>query len=54
MMNNQILLSVCVPTYNRPTQFRRMLIGLMPQLTDEIELVIRDDSPNNETKKVFE
>ena len=53
-MNNQILLSVCVPTYNRPVQFKRMLMGLMPQLTDETELVIRDDSPNDETRKVFD
>jgi len=42
-MNNQILLSICVPTYNRPVQFKRMLTGLMPQLTKEIELVIRDE-----------
>ena len=53
-MNNQILLSIGVPTYNRPTQFRRMLTSLMPQLTSETELLIRDDSINNETKKVFD
>src|SRR3989344_2357756 len=48
------LLSICIPTYNRPTQFRRMLTGLIPQLTDEIELVIRDDSPDDKTRKVFD
>jgi len=48
------LLSICIPTYNRPEKFRRMLTGLIPQLTSEVELVIRDDSPNNETKKAFD
>ncbi len=51
---NSPLLSVCVPTYNRPKEFRRMMTGLLPQLTAETELVIRDDSPNDETKKVFD
>ncbi len=53
-MNKAPLLSVAVPTYNRPDKFRRMLTGLLPQLTSETELVIRDDSPNEETKKVLD
>ncbi len=53
-MLNNILLSVCIPTYNRPEKFKRMMEGLMLQLTSEMELVIRDDSPNNETKRVFD
>lgn len=53
-MNNNILISICIPTYNRSAQFRRMLMSLMPQLTFETELVIRDDSSNDETKKVFD
>jgi glycosyltransferase involved in cell wall biosynthesis len=48
------LLSICVPTYNRSVQFRRMLEGLMPQLTVETELVIRDDSSDESTKRVFD
>lgn len=31
-----------------------MLKGVLPQLTDEVELVVRDDSPNEETRKVFD
>lgn len=50
----RILLSVCIPTYNRPKEFERMFRGLLPQLTSEVELVIRDDSPNNKTKEVFD
>jgi len=47
------LLSVCIPTYNRPRQFRRIaeLLCLQNRI-NEIELVIRDDSPNQETLKV--
>ena len=49
------LLSVCIPTYNRPQQFRRIaeLLCLQNRI-NEIELVIRDDSPNQETLKVVE
>lgn len=50
----EILLSICVPTYNRPVQFGRLLASLLPQLTAETELVIRDDSPNNKTREVFD
>ncbi len=48
------LLSVCVPTYNRPSDFERMLRGLIQQFTPEVEIVIRDDSPDDQTKLVFE
>lgn len=54
LKRDEYLLSICIPTYNRPDQFQKMLIGLLPQLTSEIELVIRDDSPNEETKEVFD
>lgn len=48
------LLSVCVPTYNRPKEFERMLIGLIPQLTSEVEVVIRDDSTSSASKEIFD
>ena len=51
--NEELLLSICIPTYNRPKEFERMLLGLLPQLTKETEIVVRDDSPNSETKKIF-
>ena len=31
-----------------------MILGVLPQLTEETELVVRDDSPNDETKKIFD
>ncbi len=31
-----------------------MLTGVLPQLSEEVELVVRDDSPSGETKEVFD
>ena len=52
--DNPIKLSICIPTYNRPKELRRMLLGLLPQLTDDTEIVIRDDSTNSESKELFQ
>jgi glycosyltransferase involved in cell wall biosynthesis len=51
---NPIKLSLCIPTYNRPEEFKRMLSGVLPQLTDEVEVVVRDDSSTPETKDIFD
>ena len=52
--SEKYLLSFCIPTYNRPKEFERMLTGVLPQITKEVEIVIRDDSTNDETKKIFD
>lgn len=52
--NDEIILSICIPTYNRPKEFERMLTGLLPQLTKETEVVVRDDSTNSESKEIFD
>jgi glycosyltransferase involved in cell wall biosynthesis len=52
--SDEIVLSICIPTYNRPKDFERMFLGLIPQLTCEVEIVVRDDSSNNETKAIFD
>ena len=52
--SNSVKLSVCIPTYNRPEQFKRMLSGLLPQITDEVEIVVRDDSTTGRTKEIFD
>ncbi len=49
-----ILLSICIPTYNRPRDFQRMFRGLIPQLTSGVEVVVRDDSTNLETQEYFD
>ncbi|MDP3015306.1 MAG: glycosyltransferase family 2 protein [bacterium] len=51
---NNYLLSICIPTYNRPREFERLLFGLAPQITGEVELVIRDDSTDYATQEIFE
>ncbi len=49
-----IKLSLCIPTYNRPEEFKRMLLGVLPQLNNEVEIVVRDDSQTSETKNIFD
>ena len=49
-----IKLSLCIPTYNRPEEFRRMFSKVMVQITDDVEIVIRDDSNTSETKNIFD
>lgn len=47
---NHILLSFCIPTYNRPNELERMLLGVAPQLEkhkDEIEVIVKDDNSND-------
>lgn len=44
LSQKEILLSVCVPTYNQPEAVRRLLEKLAPQYFPRIEILIRDDS----------
>lgn len=47
-------LSICIPTYNRPSEFQRLLKRLIPQLDERMEIVVRDDSSNQESAAIFE
>jgi glycosyltransferase involved in cell wall biosynthesis len=49
-MNDKILLSICILTYNQRDDIERLLKSIGPQVTDEIEIVIRDDSDNDDTE----
>lgn len=49
-----ILLSICILSFNQPSEVERLLISLSPQITDDVEVVIRDDSTNNETELLVE
>lgn len=53
-MNNDILLSICILSYNQVHEVQRALNSLAPQMTDEVEVVIRDDSTNEDTKILVE
>lgn len=48
-MNSKILLSICVPTCNRPEFLKRNLISVLNQITKEVELLVSDDSESDES-----
>lgn len=47
-----IVLSICILSYNQPYEVRRLLKSILPQSTPEIEIVIKDDSSNSDTENV--
>jgi glycosyltransferase involved in cell wall biosynthesis len=52
--NKKPLLSFCIFTYNQPDAVRRVLKSLIPQASNEVEILIRDDSTNDETERIVE
>jgi len=52
MNSSQILLSICIPTYNQPEALAPLLDEIFRQATPEIEVVIRDDSNNSESENI--
>jgi glycosyltransferase involved in cell wall biosynthesis len=46
-MNENVLISVCVPAYKRPENVRRLLQSLVQQTFTDFEVIITDDSPDN-------
>ena len=48
-----IKLSILLPVYNQPQELERLLLSLIPQLTSEIEVIIKDDSSNNESENII-
>lgn len=52
----QKLISICIPTYNRPLQLKRMLESIDATLVDELDIVISENcSPKQaETREVVE
>lgn len=51
---NKPLLSICIPTYNQADKLEQFLISVKSQTIPGIEIVIQDDSTNDETKKLVE
>lgn len=51
-MCNQPLLTVAVPTYNGSKTIRNMLDILLPQVTDEVEVIISDNCSTDETPEI--
>ncbi|PLR78238.1 hypothetical protein CU633_06900 [Bacillus sp. V3-13] len=46
------LVSILIPTYNRPDYFELALKSALDQTYSNIEIIIGDDSTNNETEKI--
>ena len=44
---SKVLLSFCIPTYNRPERIYKILKQLVNLKTNEIEIVIGDDNPSS-------
>jgi glycosyltransferase involved in cell wall biosynthesis len=48
------LISVCIPTYNNPAAFKRCLGSVLTQSYSNIEIIITDDSTNEDSKRIVE
>ena len=48
------LVSILMPTRNRPVFFKKALESALAQTYDNIEIIICDNSDNDETKQVVE
>ncbi len=49
MKKNPPLVSILIPTYNRPHYFKIALESALAQTYSNIEIIIGDDSTNDET-----
>lgn len=45
-------LSICILVYNQPEDVKRLLDSISSQVSDRVEIIIRDDSTNNETEEI--
>ena len=52
-INNPPLVSILIPTYNRPHYFKIALESALAQTYSNIEIIVGDDSTNNETEKLI-
>lgn len=46
------LVSILIPTYNRPVYFKQALFSAILQSYENIEIIICDDSTNNESQRI--
>lgn len=57
MENKQPLISILIPTYNRPEYLKECINSVLSQKwfnNDELEIIISDNSTNNDTKIIVE
>lgn len=48
------LVSICIPTYNQPRFFEIALQSALSQTYENIEIIVGDDSTNEDTKKLIQ
>ncbi|MDP1955356.1 MAG: glycosyltransferase [Polaromonas sp.] len=53
-MSSDLLLSICILSYNQPKEVERLLESIASQVAPAVEVLIRDDSTNDETLFVVE
>jgi glycosyltransferase involved in cell wall biosynthesis len=44
-------LSVCIPTYNRVNYLQKCLRSVLPQITDDVEVIVQDNASTDDTWK---
>src|ERR1700739_26746 len=49
---SSVRLSICICTINRADFIEQTLESIIPQMTDEVELVLADSSSNGETEEI--
>jgi len=52
MQRSELLVSICIPTYNQPEAVKTLLHSILTQYRSSIEIVIRDDSEGDKTREI--
>ena len=53
MKENKPLLTICIPTYNRKEKIQKQVRKILPQLTDEVILVVNDNNSSYDIYELF-
>ena len=53
MDNKKYLLTVCIPTYNRPSHIQKQVRDVLAQLTEGVRLLVMDNHSDVPTESYF-
>ena len=48
------ILTIAIPTYNRPDKIYTQVLGLLPQLTEEVRLIVQDNYSDQPVESLFD